>query len=151
MIIHCTTAVNLLLPTPVHVLSTGVTTWHIRSSELFILYWKFSIFIILSLFLPLLPPPKQPLCSASVSLPFKIFSYYFYFNCMLLFMLQKLSMFFLPFAHHHQVRAFSNYLHVVVGSLNHAHTRFVQKVSSHVLWKTETFIEEDTRYKRHCT
>ena len=27
----------------------------------------------------------------------------------------------------------------------------VQKVSSHVLWKIETFIEEDTRYKKHYT
>ena len=27
----------------------------------------------------------------------------------------------------------------------------VQKVSSHVLWKIETFIEEDTRHKKHCT
>ena len=26
-----------------------------------------------------------------------------------------------------------------------------QKVSSHVLLKRETFIEEDTRYKKHCT
>ena len=29
--------------------------------------------------------------------------------------------------------------------------RSVQKVSSHVLWKIETFIEEDTKYKKHCT
>ena len=29
--------------------------------------------------------------------------------------------------------------------------RSVQKVSSHVLSKIETFIEEDTRYKKHCT
>ena len=29
--------------------------------------------------------------------------------------------------------------------------RSVQKVSSHALWKRETFIEEDTRYKKHCT
>ena len=29
--------------------------------------------------------------------------------------------------------------------------RSVHKVSSHVLWKTETFTEEDTRYKKHCT
>ena len=29
--------------------------------------------------------------------------------------------------------------------------RSVQKVSSHVIWKIETFIEEDTRYKKHCT
>ena len=27
----------------------------------------------------------------------------------------------------------------------------VQKVSSHVIWKIETFIEEDTRYKKHYT
>ena len=27
----------------------------------------------------------------------------------------------------------------------------VQKVSSHVIWKMETFIEEDSRYKNHCT
>ena len=27
----------------------------------------------------------------------------------------------------------------------------VQKVSSHVIWKTETFTEGDTRYKKHCT
>ena len=26
----------------------------------------------------------------------------------------------------------------------------VQKVSSHIIWKIETFIEEDTRYKKHC-
>ena len=29
--------------------------------------------------------------------------------------------------------------------------RFVQKVSSHIIWKIETFIEEDTWYKKHCT
>ena len=27
----------------------------------------------------------------------------------------------------------------------------VQKVSSHAIWKIETFIEQDTRYKKHCT
>ena len=31
------------------------------------------------------------------------------------------------------------------------HTKSVQKVSRHVMWKIETFIEEDTRYKKHCT
>ena len=30
-------------------------------------------------------------------------------------------------------------------------TRPVQKVSIQILWKIETFIEEDTRYKKHCT
>ena len=30
-------------------------------------------------------------------------------------------------------------------------TSSVHKVSSHVIWKIETFIEEDTRYKKHCT
>ena len=29
--------------------------------------------------------------------------------------------------------------------------RSVQKTSCHVMWKIETFIEEDTRYKKHCT
>ena len=29
--------------------------------------------------------------------------------------------------------------------------RSVEKVPSHVLWKIETSIEEDTRYKKHCT
>ena len=29
--------------------------------------------------------------------------------------------------------------------------RFVQKVSSPVIRKIDTFIEEDTRYKKHCT
>ena len=29
--------------------------------------------------------------------------------------------------------------------------RSVQKVSVHVLWKIETFIEEDRRSKKHCT
>ena len=29
--------------------------------------------------------------------------------------------------------------------------RSVQKVSSHVIGKVETFVEEDTRYKKHCT
>ena len=29
--------------------------------------------------------------------------------------------------------------------------RSVQKVSSHVILKIETFMEEDTRYKKHCT
>ena len=29
--------------------------------------------------------------------------------------------------------------------------RSVQKVSSHVIGKIETLIEEDTRYKKHCT
>ena len=28
--------------------------------------------------------------------------------------------------------------------------RPIQKVCSHILWKIETFIEEDTRYKKHC-
>ena len=32
-----------------------------------------------------------------------------------------------------------------------SHMGSVQKVSSHVIWKMETFIEEDTRYKKHCT
>ena len=27
----------------------------------------------------------------------------------------------------------------------------VQNLSSHVIWKIETLIEEDTRYKKHCT
>ena len=31
------------------------------------------------------------------------------------------------------------------------YTRPGQKVSSHVQWKIETFIEQDTRYKKHCT
>ena len=31
------------------------------------------------------------------------------------------------------------------------YTGSVQKVSSHVIWKIETFIEEDKRYKKHCT
>ena len=35
--------------------------------------------------------------------------------------------------------------------LERAAMRSFQKVSSHVLWKIETFIEEDTRYKKHCT
>ena len=30
-------------------------------------------------------------------------------------------------------------------------TRSVQKVSSHVIWKIGKFIEEDTKYKKHCT
>ena len=29
--------------------------------------------------------------------------------------------------------------------------RSVQKVSSHILWKIEKFMDEDTRYKKHCT
>ena len=29
--------------------------------------------------------------------------------------------------------------------------RSVQKLSSHVLWKIETFIEEDIRHRKHCT
>ena len=29
--------------------------------------------------------------------------------------------------------------------------RSVQKISSHVIWKIETFFEENTRYKKHCT
>ena len=33
----------------------------------------------------------------------------------------------------------------------YAYTMSVQKVSIHVVWKTETFIEEDTRYKKHYT
>ena len=31
------------------------------------------------------------------------------------------------------------------------YTRSVQKVSSHAIWKPEKFIEEDIRYKNHCT
>ena len=30
-------------------------------------------------------------------------------------------------------------------------TRSVQKVTSHVMWKREIFMEVDTRYKKHCT
>ena len=29
--------------------------------------------------------------------------------------------------------------------------RSVQKASNYVIWKIETFTEEDTRYKKHCT
>ena len=32
-----------------------------------------------------------------------------------------------------------------------SYRRTVQKVSTHVIRKIETFIEEDTRYKKHCT
>ena len=45
----------------------------------------------------------------------------------------------------------SIYLQVQNVGSEFMHTRSVQKVSSHVLWKIETFIEEDTRYKKHCT
>ena len=31
------------------------------------------------------------------------------------------------------------------------YTRSVQKVSSHAIWEIETFTEEDTRYRKHCT
>ena len=31
------------------------------------------------------------------------------------------------------------------------YTRHIQKVSSHVIWKIETFIEKDTTCKKHCT
>ena len=31
------------------------------------------------------------------------------------------------------------------------YTRCIQKVSRHVIRKIETFIEEDTRFKKHCT
>ena len=33
----------------------------------------------------------------------------------------------------------------------HTHIWFVQKVSSHVIWKIETLIGDDTRYKNRCT
>ena len=33
----------------------------------------------------------------------------------------------------------------------HTHMRSVQEVSSQVMWKIETFIEEDRRDKKHCT
>ena len=36
-------------------------------------------------------------------------------------------------------------------TLGEKYTRFDQKVSSHVLWKIKTFIQEDKRYKKHCT
>ena len=36
-------------------------------------------------------------------------------------------------------------------TLGEIYTRFDQKVSSHVLWKIKTFIQEDKRYKKHCT
>ena len=35
--------------------------------------------------------------------------------------------------------------------LQSLYTRSVQKVSSHMIWKIEIFIEEDTRDKKHCT
>ena len=31
------------------------------------------------------------------------------------------------------------------------HTRSVQEISGHLIWKIDTFIEEDTRYRIHCT
>ena len=36
-------------------------------------------------------------------------------------------------------------------SVFYKHMRSVQKVSSHVLWKIETSMEEDTRHKKRCT
>ena len=45
----------------------------------------------------------------------------------------------------------ANYTCIVFPSpYNHKHTRSVLKVSSHIIWKIETFIEEDTRYKKHA-
>ena len=43
--------------------------------------------------------------------------------------------------------------HVISPSLKkiYIYMRSVHNVSSHVIWKIETFIEEDTRYKKHCT
>ena len=35
--------------------------------------------------------------------------------------------------------------------LNIKYTRSIQRVSSYVIWIIETFIEEDTRYQKHCT
>ena len=36
-------------------------------------------------------------------------------------------------------------------SLSLSLNRYMQKVSSHVIWKIKTLIEEDTRHKKHCT
>ena len=42
-------------------------------------------------------------------------------------------------------------LHNCFKSFKISFMRSVQKVSSHVLWKIEPFLEVDTRYKKHCT
>ena len=39
------------------------------------------------------------------------------------------------------------YMHMCV----YMYTRSVQMVSSYVIWKIETCIKQDTRYKKHCT
>ena len=43
------------------------------------------------------------------------------------------------------------YIRQMARSLPGMCSRSVQKISSHVMWKIETFIEEDRRYKKHCT
>ena len=49
-------------------------------------------------------------------------------------------------------RDYNIYTHMYVYMCVHAHSlsRSVWKVSSHALWKIETFTE-DTRYNKHCT
>ena len=39
---------------------------------------------------------------------------------------------------------------VCYGNVAQVYMKSVQKVSSHIIWKIETFIEEDTRYKKQC-
>ena len=46
---------------------------------------------------------------------------------------------------------FYTYIKCILNIYIHTHTRSVQKVSIHVILKIETFIEEDKRYKKHCT
>ena len=43
------------------------------------------------------------------------------------------------------------FIFLLLSHVSYLYTRSVQKVSSHVIWKIETFIEEGTRYKKHCT
>ena len=56
--------------------------------------------------------------------------------------------------HYCLVPALSSYISRWEDSMEEAYspfTRSVQKVSSHIIRNIETFIEEDTRYKKHYT
>ena len=51
----------------------------------------------------------------------------------------------------HRHSSFFNLTNKYHGNTAYNNMGSVQKVSSHAIWKIETFTEEDTRYKQHCT
>ena len=83
-------------------------------------------------------------------------TYYFYSYC---YYASKSFDIILFFCEGNFIFTFITMLYMCVGMYTHIYSyipiyiymRSVQKVSSHIIGKIETFIEEDTRYKKYCT